>query len=298
MRAEKNKMKNNIAKRAQLLHLTSLSLANGMKSGSFRSLFRGQGMEFSGVREYLRGDDVRAIDWNVTARIGKPFVKVFEEERELDVFIIVDKSLSMNTGSGIQQRIEMAIDCASLITLASLHNGSPVGSVIFDGVINFSISPKAGKNQAMLILSELNKNKDQTIGSVLDSALRGAEKLLKKRTLVFVLSDFRSSGWEIPFAHLCQKNDVIAIKFTDPLDDILPSIGALSFKDPETGYECVLPTSSQKFARAWREDSERRSEAWKKECYRNGGVPLTISTMQDSAAELIKFFNAREQYSL
>ena len=114
-------MKNNTAQRAQLLHLTSLSLANGMKSGSFRSLFRGQGMEFSGVREYLRGDDVRAIDWNVTARMGKPFVKVFEEERELDVFIIVDKSLSMNTGSGIQSRLETAMDCASLITMASLQ---------------------------------------------------------------------------------------------------------------------------------------------------------------------------------
>ena len=95
-------MKNNTAQRAQLLHLTSLSLANGMKNGSFRSLYRGQGIEFSGVREYLRGDDVRAIDWNVTARMGKPFVKTFEEERELDVFIVVDRSLSMNTGSGRQ----------------------------------------------------------------------------------------------------------------------------------------------------------------------------------------------------
>lgn len=291
-------MKNNTAQRAQLLHLTSLSLANGMKSGSFRSLFRGQGMEFSGVREYLRGDDVRAIDWNVTARMGKPFVKVFEEERELDVFIIVDKSLSMNTGSGIQSRLETAMDCASLITMASLHNGSPVGSVIFDGKIEFSVAPKAGKNQAMLIISELDKTDNQIVGSALDSALRGAEKLLRKRTLVFVISDFRAAGWETPFAHLCQKNDVIAIKITDPLDDILPSLGAVPFRDPETGFECVLPTSSQKFSRAWRDAAENRNEMWKKECHRNGGAPLSISTMQDPAAELIKFFNTREQYSL
>ena len=290
-------MKKNTAQRAQLLHLTSLSLANGMKNGFFKSLFRGQGMEFSGVREYLRGDDVRAIDWNVTARMGKPFVKVFEEEKELDVFIIIDKSFSMNTGSGIQSRLENAMDCASLITMASLHNGSPVGSVIFDGKIEFSVAPKGGKNHAMLILSELEKAREQAVGSTLDSALRGAEKLLRKRTLVFVISDFRSAGWEIPFAHLCQKNDVVAIKITDPLDDKLPSLGAVPFKDPETGFECVLPTSSQKFSRAWRKDAETRNENWKKLCQRNGGASLAISTLQDPAAELIKFFTTREQYS-
>lgn len=290
-------MKNNTAQRAHLLHLTALSLANGMKNGSFRSLYRGQGIEFSGVREYLRGDDVRAIDWNVTARMGKPYVKVFEEERELDVFIVVDKSLSMNTGSSRQSRLDAAMDCASLIAMASLHNSSPVGSVIFDGKIEFSCAPRAGKNQALHLLSEFEKREKQVIGSALESALRGAEKLLRKRTLVFVISDFRASGWPVPFSHLCQKNDVIAVKITDPLDEHIPSLGAVPFKDPETGYECVLPTSSQKFARAWREDSEKRDEVWKRECLRNGGFPISISTVQDPAAELIKFFSAREQYS-
>ena len=268
-----------------------------MKNGSFRSLYRGQGIEFSGVREYLRGDDVRAIDWNVTARMGKPFVKTFEEERELDVFIVVDKSLSMNTGSGRQSRLETAMDCASLITMASLHNSSPVGSVVFDGKIRFSCAPKAGKNQALLLLSEFDKREGQQVGSVLESALRVAEKLLKKRTLVFVISDFRSDGWSVPFSHLCHKHDLIAIKITDPLDEMLPSMGAIPFRDPETGYECVLPTSSSKFARAWREDSEARNERWKSECLKNGGVPLSVSTIQDPAAELIKFFSTREQYS-
>lgn len=291
-------MKNNTAQRAQLLHLTSLSIANGMKNGSFRSLYRGQGIEFSGVREYLRGDDVRAIDWNVTARMGKPFVKVFEEERELDVFIIVDKSLSMNTGSGVQSRLETAMDCASLIAMASLHNSSPVGSVVFDGEIEFSCAPKAGRNQLLLILSEFDKRGKQKVGSALESALRGAEKLLRKRTLVFVISDFRAAGWITPFSHLCQKNDVVAIRISDPLDDVLPSLGSVPFRDPETGFECVLPTSSQKFSRAWREDAENRYELWKKDCLRNGGIPLSISTIQDPAAELIKFFSTREQYQV
>src|SRR5574344_2874729 len=111
-----------LARRASLLHLSPISLAEGIRSGSFKSLYRGQGIEFSGVREYLRDDDVRAIDWNVTARMGRPYVKLFEEERELNVFLVVDKSLSMNSGSGNKSRLETALECASLLTLASEQN--------------------------------------------------------------------------------------------------------------------------------------------------------------------------------
>lgn len=291
-------MKKNTSRRAALLHLSSISLATGMKNGTFKSLYRGQGIEFNGVREYLRGDDVRSIDWNVTARMGKPYVKVFDEERDLDVFIIVDKSLSMRTGSGRHSRIETASDCASLITMASLHNASPVGAVIFDGQIEFSCSPKAGKNQALLLLSHFDRITDsEATGSALDSALRGAEKLLKKRTLVFVISDFRTSQWQSPFARLCQKNDVIALRITDPMDDKLPEVGAVTFRDPETGWECVLPTSAQKLQKVWRDDFNKRTENWTRDCLRHGGIPLSISTSQDPVQALIKFFSRKEQYS-
>lgn len=291
-------MKNDISRRASLLHLSSLSLAEKMKSGSFRSLYRGRGIEFSGVREYLRGDDVRAIDWNVTARMGKPFVKVFEEERELDVFIVADASLSMCVGTSQQTKIEKAMECASLLTLASFYNSSPVGAVVFDGELEFFCSPESGKKHSLMLLShfELDRKK-QKAGSVLDSALRGAEKLLKKRSLVFVISDFRAAEWHASFARLCQKNDVIAINIIDSSDDNIPSVGSVLFADPETGYEAVLPTSSQKFIRGWREENEQRKENWFKECVRHGGIPLFISTVQDPAAELIKFFSSRHRHS-
>lgn len=290
-------MKKNISKRASLLHLSSVSLAEGMKNGSFKSLYRGQGIEFSGVREYLRGDDVRAIDWNVTARMGKPFVKLFEEERELDVFVVADASLSMGTGSGRQSRFETAMECASLIALASFYNASPVGAVVFDGKLEFFCAPKPGKNHSLFLLSQFDKMVCGEIpGSVLDNALRGAEKLLRKRSLVFVISDFRVSGWQEPFAHLCLKNDVIAVKITDSLDEKIPSVGSVLFSDPETGFECVLPSSSQKFSRLWREENERRNEKWFKDCIQHGGIPLFISTAQDPAAELIKFFSGRERH--
>lgn len=290
----------NLSKRAELLHLSSVSLAEGMRNGTFRSLYRGTGVEFSGVREYLAGDDVRAIDWNVTARMGKPFVKMFDEEKELDVFLVADKSFSMDTGSGIQSRLEAAMECASLITLASLHNGSPVGAVTFDGRIDFSCPPKSGKNNAMMMLSHFEKGasdfSSRINGSALDSALSGACRLLKKRTLVIVISDFRVDGWQDSFARLAHHNDVVAIRITDSADEKLPQVGSVPFIDPETGAACILPTSSAKFARAWQENYEAKTEEWKKNCLRHGAVPLSISTTKDPAGELIKFFTARERY--
>lgn len=286
-----------LEKRAKTLRLNALTLAAGMKSGTFKSLYRGHGMEFSGVREYLRGDDVRAIDWNVSARMSRPFVKMFEEERELDVFLVVDDSFSMGTGGGRQSKLETAIDAASIITLASEKNSSPVGAVIFDGIINFSCAPKRGAEQSLILLSQFERMRSKTErsnGSALDSALKGAWKLLKKRSLVIIISDFRTEGWASPLAKLAQKNDVVAVRVTDRQDSELPRIGSVKFKDPETGTLSVLPTSDARFSRQWRESDERRVQAWQKECIRRSAVPLEISTDEDAASSLIHFFNERK----
>ena len=289
--------KSALEKKAYLLHLSSKNLAEGMKSGSFKSLYHGQGVEFSGVREYLRGDDIRSIDWNVTARMGKPYVKMFEEERELDVFLIVDESLSMSTGTGKQSRLETALDCASLVTMACRQNSSPVGAVIFDGKINFSCAPKAGREQTFLLLSKfLREQTEKKNGSALDSALQGAGRLLKKRSLVMIFSDFRTALWEEPFARLCAKHDVVAVRITDPLDSKLPSIGTVFFSDPETGYKSVFPTSSPSFEREWREAELLREENWSKECLRHGGIPFILSTASDPVVELTRFFASRERW--
>lgn len=285
-----------LSKKAYLLHLSSTSLADGIRQGKFRSLFHGQGIEFRGVRDYLPGDDIRTIDWNVTARMAKPYVKVFEEERDLDVFIIVDKSLSMETGSCSRSRLEVASECASLIAIASFQNSSPVGAVTFDGKIEFSCAPKSGKKHLMLLLSEFEKSfSKKQPGSSLETALSGAIKLLRKRTLVVVVSDFRASGWTDAFARLCTKNDVVAVRITDPTDEELPSVGSILFTDPETDYSEVLPSSSREFAKAWKSDSIRRVDIWKKDCIRHGGYPLCISTADDPARALVRFFTAREK---
>lgn len=285
-----------LARRATLLQLSARKIADGMRSGTFKSLYYGHGIEFSGVRDYLRGDDVRSIDWNVTARLGKPYVKTFEEERELNVLIIADRSFSMTSGAGKKSRLETAMECASLLTLASEQNNSPVGAVLFDGEITFSSIPKAGRNQSLLLLTHFDEyNEEHRNGSALDNALHGAEKVLKKKSLIFIFSDFRTSLWEEPFARLCAKHDVVAVRITDRLDEELPSIGSIPFEDMESSRREFLPTSSDEFKLAWENDNSRRVSEWKKLCYRHGAIPLEISTDSEPVVELSKFFSQRGQ---
>ncbi|MBR0545496.1 MAG: DUF58 domain-containing protein [Treponema sp.] len=285
--------RDSLSQKSSYLRLAAGRLAESMKSGGFRSLYRGQGIEFSGVREYLRGDDVRSIDWNVTARMGKPFVKMFEEEHELQIFLIVDRSSSMFIGSKGKVKYETAAETAALLTLAGELNESPVGAVFFDGGIHFSCTPQAGKLQSMHLLTRLNQVEKITQGSVLGNAITGAVKILKHHSLVFVISDFRSAGWEEPFKLLAQKNDVAAIQITDSTDWEIPEIGSLPFVDSETGKSLVLPTLSSIFKSAWRDDYRRRSSKLQNFCAKHGAGWLSISTEEDVVRQLSNFFAAR-----
>ncbi len=285
----------NLARKAHLLRLQAVTLAHGMKTGSFRSLYRGQGVDFIGDREYLLGDDTRNIDWNVTARIGRPYVKVFEEERELNVFLILDKSTSMTTGSVKQTRMETAVEACSLMALACQFNNSPVGAVVFDGEISFDCPPRNGMDNSMFLVSQFNKDiEDPVEGSALGSALKGACRILKKRSLVMIFSDFRSTDWLEHFGRLCAKHDVVACRITDPVDETIPPLGTVSFIDTESGKTSVLPTSRESFAREWKNSNYRRVDTWKHECYRHGAIPLVMSTVSDPAAVLTSFFVSRD----
>ena len=177
--------KDSLFQKATYLRIAARKLADSMKSGGFRSLYRGQGIEFAGVREYLRGDDVRSIDWNVTARMGKPFVKMFDEEHELEIFLIVDRSASMFTGSKGKVKYETAAEVSALLALAGEINECPVGAVFFDGKIHFSCVPEAGRERTMHILSKLDEFNGAVKGSVLGNAITGAVKMLNHHSLLF-----------------------------------------------------------------------------------------------------------------
>lgn len=286
--------KESLVKKAAYLRIASADLAEGMKSGNFRSLYKGQGIEFSGVRDYIRGDDVRSIDWNVTARMGRPYVKVFEEERELQIFIIVDNSFSMQLANDSYTKYEVSAEAAALLSIAAELNGCPVGAVFFDGAIYFSCAPKLGREQTMLILNHLDKGPKENIkGSVLESALKVTGKLLRKRSLVFIFSDFRSSHWEDSLISLAQKNDVVAFRMWNSFDEQLPQIGYAPFTDCESDLVMHLPTTSSQLKKEWRLQNESNTKQWQTLCLKHGVVPIVFKTTDEPFQVLNAVFDRK-----
>ena len=292
MNKSKRTDRDSLVKKAAYLRLMAIKLAEDMKSGTFKSLYKGQGIEFSGVRDYIRGDDVRSIDWNVTARMNKPFVKVFEEDRELQIFLIVDTSLSMQLECQDVTKYDVLSETAALITIAAELNNCSIGAVFFDGEINFSCKPAMGKEQIMLLLSHLdNLPSSNTVGSVLGSAINGAGKLLKKRSLVFVLSDFRTSDWEKTLISLAQRHDVVALRFKNKYDDELPVIGTVPFVDVESGDSMVIPSFSQKLKKEWKVQNENNQKKWQSVCVKHGVVPVVMNTTDSPLKILTSVFS-------
>ena len=271
-----------LLKKASYLRIAAKDLAEVMKSGNFSSLYRGQGIEFSGVRNYIRGDDIRSIDWNVTARMGHPYVKVFEEERELQIFIVIDSSESMKLENGKSSKYASAAEAEALVAIASELNACPVGAVFFDGDINFSCKPQLDKANTMNILTNLDRLPEKhTRGSALGTALNGAGRLLQTRSLVFVFSDVRASDWEKPLISLAHKNDVIAVRLQDDYDLELPELGTVVFKDVESDLRMDLPSSSEAFKKEWRNYNNQNENRWHDFCLKNGVMPAVLNTKNE-----------------
>lgn len=276
-----------LIKKASYLKIRARELAESFKSGNFRSLFREQGIEFEGVRDYIRGDDVRTIDWNVTARMGHAFVKVFEEERELQVLLIMDNSESMMIKHDKKSKFEIAQDASALITIACELNSCSLGAIFFDGQINFCTKPLLNKSQTMLILNKISKQNETPVkGSVLNSALISASRILKKRSLVFIFSDFRSEGWQKALVALAKKNDVLAFNIFDSFDYQFPELGSVVFKDAETGSKMILPTTSKKFQKSWQNFNQQKLQNWKDFCLKHGVIPVIMNT-KDEPLEIL-----------
>jgi uncharacterized protein (DUF58 family) len=259
-------------------------------------------MEFDEARHYEAGDDIRSIDWNASARFGTPFVKMFREERELTILILLDISPSMHRGNIARQGLspyEQALISASLIAFSAEHTGQQVGAFFFDRDIERVFPPRKGRRHIMsLIMAALqyqNKiapNKSNS-GSNIASALVGAQRLLKKRSLVVLISDFYSVNWEQEMGNLCRKHDVIALRICDPPD--LPYPGLITMEDPETGIRIEAPAGIESFQESWLQWHEERSTHWASQCRRYGAAFLELSTLADAPASLLKFFGRRSR---
>ena len=279
------------------LPVISAGLAEEMMAGNFSSIFKGQGMEFDEARHYEPGDDIRSIDWNASARFGTPFVKMFREERELTILILMDISPSMHRGNFALQNMspyEQGLISAASIAFSAEHTGQQVGAFFFDKDIERVFPPRKGRRHIMaLIMAALQYQKNRITrsdkyGSNIASALTGAQRLLKRRSLVVIISDFFSVGWEQEMTNLCRKHDCFAIRICGSSD--LPYPGLMTLEDPETGVRIEAPAGLASFQEGWLQWHSERSAWWTSLCRRSGAVFMELPATADAPALLLKFF--------
>ena len=270
-------------------------LSADLLSGNYRSIFRGQGMEFDEVRRYEAEDDVRSIDWNVSARFGVPFVKLFREEREMTVCVILDMSASMHTpgsspANGTSYTLyEQGLLAAALIAYSAEFSGQRFSAVFFDNQIRRIFPPRKGKPHIMAFITSALEIRPMEKGTGLGAALTGATRLLKHRSLVVIISDFFSLNWEQEMGEISRKHDVIAIRITGTLENEIPCKGFINFEDPETGSNFRAPVSAG-FQSAWENWRSDRRHLWESIARRSGAAFFTLSTTDDAAASLAGFF--------
>jgi len=293
------------------LPIITAGLAEELLAGNFSSIFKGQGMEFDEARHYQIGDDVRSIDWNASARFGTPFVKMYREERELTIMILLDISASMHRGAFTRWRsgaqglspYEQAVIAAALIAFSAERTGQRVGAFFFDRDIERAFPPRKGRHHTMALVSgalqyqngKAAPRRNRKPGSNMRAVLSGAGRLLKRRSLIAVISDFYSVNWEEEMANLCRKHDVIALRISDPLESDLPDLGLIRMEDPETGLRMEAPAGLESFQDAWSQWHSERSELWASQCQRCGAAYLELSTAADASVALLKFFGSRQQ---
>ena len=232
-----------VLRQVKRIELRARRLVNSLFAGEYRSVFRGHGIEFADVRAYQHGDDYRAIDWNVSARMGFPYVKTFEEERELTLLLLVDRSGSVEFGRPFT-KAEMAVEVAAVLALAAARQNDRVGAVIFSDGIDHVVSPAKGQRHALRVIRDLLAFAPEGRGTNIAAALAYVSRLLRQRSIVVILSDFRARGWEEQLRSLAFRHDVVAITVDDLREMQLPRAGWVELEDAESGARMLVDTSS------------------------------------------------------
>jgi uncharacterized protein (DUF58 family) len=282
-----------ILKKVHLIEIRTRSMVNTLFAGEYHSVFRGRGMEFAEVREYAPGDDVRSIDWNVTARVGHPFVKVFDEERELTVMLVVDASASGAFGSAAQMKGEVGVEISALLAFSAIKNNDRVGLLIFTDEVETFVPPKKGRRHVLRVIRELLYFQPRGQGTSIATALEYLDRVIHRHSVVFVVSDFLDCGYERSLERLRRRHDLIAVELTDPRERTLAPVGLLALHDAETGEQVVVDTSDTRVREAHARLQERHA-AERQRAFRRMGVDcVSIDTSQSYVEPLISFFQAR-----
>ncbi|MBC8087271.1 MAG: DUF58 domain-containing protein [Phycisphaerae bacterium] len=262
-------------------------------AGEYRSLFKGQGMEFAEVREYQPGDEVRTIDWNVTARMGRPFVKQYVEERELTVMLAIDLSGSSRFGTRPRFKHELAVEMAGVLALAAVRNNDRVGLLLFTDRVEHALPPRKGRKHALRLIRDLMTIEPRGRGTDISVATDRLSKLLTHRAVVFFCSDFMTSELERPLARVAQRHDVIAVTLEDPSERELPNIGLARLEDPETGERMEIDTSNARVRKAFADRVASDDTVRRKLFGRLGLDEIVVHTEHGYVDALLAFFRAR-----
>ncbi len=282
-----------LLKRVRKIEIKTKGLSSQIFSGEYHSAFKGRGMAFSEVREYVEGDDVRNIDWNVTARFGNPYVKVFEEERELTVMLLVDVSESGMFGSTAMMKRELITELTATIAFSAIQNNDKAGVIFFSDKIEKYIPPKKGKSHILRIIRELINFKPESKGTNISLALKYLNNMIKKRCIAFVISDFMDAGFDDAIKVASKKHDLAALRIVDPREEEMPDVGLVRFKDAETGFVSVMDTSDANVRNNYRLYFQQSARLTSELLNKSGVDHVSIRTDQSYVKPLMNLFKQR-----
>ena len=282
-----------LLKKVRKIEIKTKGLSNHIFAGEYHTAFKGKGMAFSEVREYQPGDDIRSIDWNVTARYNSPFVKVFEEEREMTVMLLIDVSASGNFGTQGQFKRELATELAAILAFSAINNNDKVGVIFFTDKVEQFIPPKKGKSHILRIIREVLAFEPTGKGTDIAGALEYFSAVIKKRSICFILSDFMSKEFDRPLKIASKKHDLVALRIHDKREDTLPNVGLVPMQDAETEKMLFVDTSSKKVRDNFAKNRAQATEKLRKLFPASGVDLIDITTGTDYVKPLINFFKTR-----
>ena len=282
-----------VLKKVRRIEISTRGLVNDVFSGQYQSVFKGRGMDFSEVREYQVGDDIRTIDWNVTARTGQPFVKTFQEERELTVMLVVDASASGEFGTAQRMKGEIAVELCALLAFSAIKNNDKVGLIIFTDQIEKYVPPRKGRKHVLRVVRELLYHRPENRGTDIAMALEHLNRVVKRHSVVFLVSDFLAKGYERSLRVANRRHDVVAIRVLDRREKKIPPVGIAEFEDAETGERLLVDTSSSGFTGTFSELTISADEQ-REQTFKSMGVDF-VQIWADLPYDvpLMKFFKER-----
>jgi uncharacterized protein (DUF58 family) len=284
-----------VLKKVKKIEITTRSIVRDTFAGRYESIFKGRGMEFNEVREYQPGDDIRTIDWNVTARTGWLHVKKYIEERELTVLIIFDASGSFDFGTGLRLKRELAAEVGAVLAFSAIRNNDKVGLLVFTDEIETFVPPRKGSKHVLRIIREILHFKPRSKGTNITLALEYAMRVVKRHSVMFFISDFRDSGFGNVLTVANRKHDIIAVTITDPKEIEIPPIGLIEVEDGETGARAVLDFRSARSAEMFRSITSDMAEARRRAFAQARVDEINLRTDEDYVEPIIRFFQERQQ---